>query len=191
MQGGDGARVSMKPADSSVMSASSTIFEGGGHRSISTDYGVTFDNVTLGLDQDTSSVIQIDPTPGLKHPLLFTHSQLPTTGLSRVFYKPLDKTTGWKSVSSALFAPISQLDHTTEPALHEFVVTLTGSRNLFVLTDVRAHLGNLVLFENTPPLPKLSNGVSDAHANAGKSSLEPQTLYYVTAGSRPSRAFRS
>jgi len=192
MSPGDGGRVSFKPADASVMAATATIFEGGGHRSLSTDFGITWENVTLGLDSETTAVLQIDPTPGLAHPLVFTHSQPSAAASNRIFYKPLDLTTPWQEASgSAISGAISQLDHTTEPTLHELLVTVEGSRKLYVYSDVRVHLGNLDLFDHTPPLPALSNGVRDAHGNADKSDLQPQTLYYTTAGSRPSRAFRS
>src|SRR5262249_12658980 len=158
----------------------------GGNRSLSTDFGTTWTNVTLGLDADTNAVVQIDPTPGLLKPLVFTHSQI-GTGPFAVFFKALDTTSGWTQASPYGFSVTPpQLDHTTNPARHALVVTLGNSQTLMVLSDVRANLGNLPLLVRTPPILASSNGVSDAHANADRSELQPDTIYYTTAGSRPS-----
>jgi hypothetical protein len=194
MEPGDGGMVSIKPADAAFMAASGTIFEEeGGNRSFSDDFGIAFHDIEMGLDDDKFSPMLIDPTPGLSDPLVFTATQPPAGIFTTVEYKPLDQTTPWAAASGWSFpGEASNLDHTTEPALHQLLLTLKDSRKLYVLTDVRAHLGLLPFFDQTPPsLPATTNGTDDAHGNADRSDLKPQTIYYTTAKSRPSRAYKS
>jgi hypothetical protein len=86
---------------------------------------------------------------------------------------------------------ITHLDHTTNPDRHEIIVTREDRRGLWAYVGPRDKLGDLQIMDITPPLPDLTNDVKDAHANADKSGLQPDTLYYTTGASRPSRAFIS
>jgi hypothetical protein len=186
----DGAQGSIMPDNDSVMTTSAT----GGQRSVSYNSGSFWFDINFNLDSDPSSFpsIQIDPTPGLDNPRIFTHS-IDKNELSHIFFRPtLDPFVAWEQASHFVLQGVfTHLDHTTNHDSHEIIVTREDRRSLWAYVGPRGQLGNLQIMDITPPLPDLTNGIKDAHANADKSGLQPDTLYYTTGLSRPSRAFIS
>lgn len=189
---GDGGQISIAPEDRETVAASGTTFNAGGDRDITFTLGQSdWFKDQHGLDDDNFSSMLLDPTPGINVPLLFTYSQ-DFLGISNVYVRnSLDLISNWTLASGeGLFGSLSHIDHTTDPATHEILMTLDGQRKLFALAGPRANLGALDLIDVTPPLPALISG-PNAHANADRSAKQHQTIYYTTAGSRPSRAFVS
>jgi len=212
--GGDGGQVSIMPDIPSFVAFSTTILAKGfpGHRFVSFDSGTNNFSVDCDLKGDNRSTMLIDPTPGIAFPYLFTHtddseieegdSDKPDEpSPSRVFFKPLVTflTCDWQPVGpDTVPETITQLDHTTNPDLHEMVLTLKDDHRLFVFSDVRANLGSLPLFERTPPLcgtppPPTCDppANADARTNADRSTLQPDTVYYTSGRGRPTSAFMS
>ncbi len=214
--GGDGGQVSIMPDVSSFIAFSTTILAKGfpGHRFVSFDSGTNNFSVDCGLNGDSRSTMLIDPTPGVASPYVFTHSDDsqvddsdddkpddPGAASSGVYYKPLFTflTCDWQLVGpDRVPGTITQLDHTTNPSLHEIVLTLKDDHRLFAYSDVRGHLGALPLFERTPPLcgtpaPPTCDppANADARTNADRSTLQPDTVYYTSGRARPSSAFMS
>jgi hypothetical protein len=188
IHGSDGGRGSIMPDNDDVMTASATA----GQRSESFNSGNAWFDINYDLDTESFPSIQIDPTPGIESPHIFTHSH-DTLGLSRIYFRPVfEPFVAWERASHhVLNGVITHLDHTTNHASHEILCTREDRRSLFAYMGARGQLGNLDLVDITPPLPELTNGVKDARANADKSGLQPDTIYYTTGSSRPSKAFIS
>lgn len=189
MAGGDGGQVSIMPTMANVMAASSTVFIGGANRSLSLDYGQDWIGVQGDLDDDNFSSMLIDPTPGLSSPKLFTYSQL--FGLSYIRYRNyFDTISSWSFVNAPLAGALTHLDHTTDSSLHQLLATMDGDQRLWIYSGARSGLASLLPHDKTPPLGTLQ-GTADAHANADRSKIQKNTIYYTTAAARPSKAFIS
>jgi len=185
---GDGGQGSIMPDNANIMAASTN---GDTGRFETLDGGQTWFNINRGLEAQKFSSVLIDPTPGLVNPQIFTPT-LDVLGLGSVVSRSVLDPLDWRPVSPALLpGEVREVDHTTNPAIHEIIATVKSQRSLFALTGPRSSLGNLVLADITPPIPALSNGKRDARANADKSTLMPDTIFYTTGSSRPSRAFLS
>ena len=190
VHGSDGGQGSIMPDDDRIITASAT----SGNRSVSYVGGLSWFDVNFDLDDESFPSVQIDPTPGINLPDIFTHSHPPNNSeVSRIYFRPLfNPFVAWETASNhTLEGVITHLDHTTNSGFHKIIVTREDRRTLFAFHGPRGHLGNLDLANITPPLPDLTNGVKDARANADKSGLQPNTIYYTTGSSRPSRAFIS
>lgn len=188
IHGSDGGQGSIMPDNDSVLTASAT----SGQRSESFNSGNAWFDINYDLDTESFPSIQIDPTPGIGSPYIFTHSH-DTLGVSRIYFRPIfEPFVAWERASyHVLNSVITHLDHTTNHAFHEILCTREGRRGLVAYMGSRGQLGNLDLIDITPPLPALTNGMKDARANADKSGLQPDTIFYTTGNSRPSRALRS
>src|SRR5262249_52878032 len=155
----------------------------------------------------------IDPTPGVALPFVFTHtddSQIdededkpddPGATSTGVYYKPVATflLCDWQLVGpDKVPGSIVELDHTTNPARHELVMTVSGDQRLFAYSGARADLGSLPLEERTPPLcgtpppPTCAPPAdADARTNADRSTLPPATIYYTRGRARPTSTFMS
>jgi hypothetical protein len=191
---GDGGQVSIFPSAASVITGKA--FEAS-RRSVSFNSGKIWFDISLGLDDNKFSTVQIDPTPGVSSPKIFTFSQPdPDVATSVVYYRHFKDTDHpWQRASvDSIFAVLpglaTHLDHTTNPNRHDFAVTLERDHRLFVYTGKRSELGSLVLVDRSPPLTTDSSA-DDAHVNADKSASQPNTIYYTTGTARPSQAFMS
>jgi len=189
VHGSDGGQGSVMPDDDRVITASAT----SGNRSVSYIGGLSWFDINFDLDRESFPSVQIDPAPGIVLPKIFTHSHNNNSGLSRIYFRPVfNPYVAWERASNhTLEGVITHLDHTTNSGFHKIIVTREERRSLFAFHGSRAQLGNLDLANITPLLPDLTNGVKDARANADKSGLQPNTIYYTTGSSRPSRAFFS
>lgn len=187
----DGGQGSIMPDNPDILAGS---INGDNTRFKSTDRGQSWTSINHGLDGQNFSSVLIDPTANIDDPHIFTPTQN-SLGLSNVFYRNVSDPTSadWQLVSPLfLNGVIDHLDHTTDRDVDEIIVTLENSRKLFTYTGPRSLLGLLFLKQITPkPLPAVTNGIRDASANADKSGLQPDTIYYTTGKSRPSRAFIS
>lgn len=188
IHGSDGGQGSIMPDDDRVITASAT----SGNRSVSYVGGLSWFDVNFNLDTESFPSVQIDPTPGINLPNIFTHSH-DNLEISRIYFRPVfDPFVAWETASNhTLEGVITHLDHMTNSRFHKIIVTREDRRSLFAFHGPREQLGNLHLANITPPLPDLTNGVKDARANADKSGLQPNTMYYTTGSSRPSKAFMS
>lgn len=138
----------------------------------------------------------IDPTPGVDEPLIFTSKQLDASGTqSQVVFRLVNPhfVSPWLPISPAVLGgTVNHLDHTTDKDVHQIILTLAGRRRLTSFAGPRTQIGDYVRRGITPPIKKLvDGGTRDAHANADKSVLQPDTIYYTTGASRPSQAFIS
>ena len=185
----DGGQVSIMPDNADVMAASTHGITAG----ITSDFGQNWTDFRTGLIPDGLSFksVLIDPTPFLSRPQVFTYYQTGKPGSSVSYWDFLSALApSWRNVSpGGLPGEISHLDHTTDPTRHTLIITVKRDSRLFELSGSRTQLGSLTLTEITPL--RALRGNIDAHANADKSSLQPHTLYYTTAGASPSRAFVS
>jgi hypothetical protein len=188
VHGSDGGQGSIMPDNDQVITASATSAQ----RSVSYDSGAFWFDVNYNLDHESFPSVQIDPSPGFDHPHTFTHSH-DQLELSRIYFRPTFRPfEPWQRASRfVLPGVITHLDHTTNGENHEILCTREHDRSLSAYVGARGRLGNLDLIDITPPLPELTNDVNDARANADKSGLQPDTIYYTTGSSRPSRAFFS
>ena len=188
IHGSDGGQGSIMPDNDQVITASAT----SGQRSMTYDSGAFWFDVNFDLDDESFPSIQIDPSPGFDHPHTFTHSH-DQLGLSRIYFRPTFRPLeAWERASHfVLPGVITHLDHTTDGEIHQILCTRENYRTLFAYVGPRGQLGSLDLLNITPPLPSLTNGIKDARANADKSGLQPDTIYYTTGNSRPSGAFVS
>jgi hypothetical protein len=189
VHGSDGGQGSIMPDDDRVITASTT----DGHRSVSYVGGLSWFDVNFDLDHDSFPSVQIDPTPGIALPNIFTHSHHDDSEVNRIYFRPVfNPFVAWETASNqTLEGIITHLDHTTNGERHKIIVTRENDQSLFAFHGSREELGNLRRNNITPPLPELTNDVKDARANADKSGLQPNTIYYTTGSSRPSRAFIS
>jgi hypothetical protein len=196
VDGGDGGQVSIMPEQAPVFTFSGTI-GGPGNRYMSIDAGATFIDIACGLrGDDKYPSVLIDPTPDLAAPSVFTYNVL-LGALSSVYIGHLlPLPCGWQPVS---FVPISgvitNIDHTTNPVLHAIPVTLADDFHLSAYFGPRFQATDLSLVDITPHSLSCDRpGATciqkpDTRANADRSSLQPDTIYYTTGTGRPSRAF--
>jgi hypothetical protein len=184
----DGGQGSIMPDLDNVVTSSGS----GGNRAVSYDFGLSWIDIDYALDNNGQPAIQIDPTPGLDNPHIFTHS-IDKNDLSHIYFRPtFNPFVAWEQASHfVLQGVVTHLDHTTNHDRHEIIITREDRRSLWAYVGLRGTLGNLQIMDITPPLPNLMNATKDAHANADKSGLQPDTLYYTTGMSRPSRAYVS
>jgi hypothetical protein len=194
---GDGGQGSIMPDNPLVMTAS---LNGTAGKFVSFNQGLTWSNINDGLEQQKFASLLIDPTPGLDAPLVFTSKLLgdDSTPPSQIVFRLLDAKLlpllpPWLPVSpDTLDGVVNHVDHTTNPDVHQLIATLDGHRALFSYSGSRSSLGDYPLVTITPRLQELAEGAPrDAHANADKSTLQPDTIYYTTGASRPSQAFVS
>jgi len=182
----DGGQGSVMPDNPNLLAVSTT---GDTGRFESIDRGQDWISINHGLEGINFSSVQIDPTPNLDAPLIFTPAKGPV-GATRVLYRSAaDLFSDWQLASPVTFAhDITHLDHTTNETFHTLVVTRQDQRSLFAYSGFRFELGELHVVDLHVPLSPLSNGVRDGRANADKSVLQPNTIYYTTGASRPSQA---
>ena len=189
VHGSDGGQGSIMPDNDDIMTTSATA----GQRSESFNAGGFWFDINGNLDENSFPSIQIDPTPNVQDPFIFTHSE-DSEAVSRIHYRDtLFPTLPWHRASQLpIEGLITHLDHTTDPLMHDLVVTVSKSRDVSLYTGPRFLIGDLLLKKITPHhLPAPTNNAGGAHANADKSGLQHDTIYYTTGPSRPSRAFVS
>ena len=191
---GDGGQASIMPDNPLVITAS---LNGTAGKFVSFNQGLTWSNINDGLEQQKFASLLIDPTPGLDAPFIFTSKLLgdDSTPPSQIVFRLLDVKLlpEWLPVSpDTLDGVVNHVDHTTNRDVHQIIATLDGHRALFSYSGARSSLGDYRRVPITPSLRKLAEGADrDAHANADKSTLQPDTIYYTTGASRPSQAFIS
>jgi hypothetical protein len=194
VDGGDGGQVSVMPENASVLTFSGTI-GGAGNRYLSIDAGASFFDIACGLrGDDRHPSVLIDPTPGLTAPSVFTYNVILGV-LSSVYVGNL-LPCGWQPVN---FVPvpgvITHIDHTTNPLLHTIPMTLASDFHVFAYVGPRILTTDLSLVDITPQILSCDKAARtciqkpDTRANADRSSLQPDTIYYTTGTGRPSRAF--
>lgn len=194
----DGGQVSISPDSTADMFASlGAPFS----RYISTSGGAGWSGaVNCGLGNEWASSMLRDPTPGIANEV-YTYSSN-SGGAARVWWRPETATTcatGWSS------AQVTAFDASFDPRLVDqanntldwvFYVTGWASSWLYVLDSndpagTSPLAGNLVAELRTPPILPRTSPYGAAQANADRSALQPNTVYYVTLDSRPSQAFVS
>lgn len=192
IKGGDGGQVSIMPGINFCVPFMPPIFtettNGSADRLISYNAGMNWTDITLGLDDNKFSPMLIDPTPG--------HStQIFAASSSFLWHRDVcDVVAPWQ-FASPFFVPgvATHLDHTTNAGRHDIIETVKGDQHLYIYTGKRSEIGGLLRFGRTPgSLAPLANGsTADARANADRSILQRDTIYYTTGRARPSRALFS
>jgi|CXWL01.1.fsa_nt_gi hypothetical protein len=115
---------------------------------------------------------------------------------SNAWYKTISSTCDWAKVNPtrfpvtpAAFIP-NMIDQANNTSQYVFYVTSEDSGKLIVLDQAVHGLPGAMDWEDrTPTLPGTNN--IDGAAFADRSALQPNTVYYTTGRSRPSRAFLS
>lgn len=181
--GGDGGPSSISPDNPQEYFYSSGAAYS---RYYSTDQGVTWRNVNCTLGNQWTPAMLRDPTPGLAAPEVFTNTD------SHIWYKRVSTACDWAQVNSTSPLPagfaIKQIDQNNNLYSYVLYATGWGSERLYVMEG--NGMGALLPQLRTPPLPTNASR-NDSLATADRSSLQPQTVYYVTATARPSRAYLS
>lgn len=194
--GGDGGQVSISPDDSNHVAFSYGL---GYRRAMTLDGGSTVSLVDCGLAVPWSPTMAIHPSAGLgpsiQRLLTFTPPQAPSVP-AQIWRRTLNSScaTAWQPMVGAStplpanFNPrLLEIANTPSP----LVVYLTGSgdRRLIVLdSSLHGLPPNMSWVERTPPAPV---GASGADAVAYADRFRSNTVYYVSATSRPSRVMRS
>jgi hypothetical protein len=197
VDGGDGGQVSIMPENASVLTFSGAL-GGPGNRYLSLDGGASFFDIACGLaGDDKRPSLLIDPTPGLTAPNIFTYNVV-LGALSSVYIRSgfLPAPCGWQPLSFVPVAGvITHIDHTTNPLLHTIPVTFADDFHVFAYITPRFLTTNLSLVDITPEVLSCDKPgrtcirKPDTRANADRSRLQPDTIYYTTGTGRPSHAF--
>lgn len=156
--------------------------------------------LNCGLGNEWAASMLRDPTPSVGNEV-YTYSSN-AGGAARVWWRPetaSDCSTGWSSAQVSAFAPSFDprlVDQANNNLAWVFYVTGWGSPLLYVLdsdapSGTSPLAGDLVAALRTPPILPRVGGFGAAQANADRSVLQPNTVYYVTLDSRPSQALVS
>jgi hypothetical protein len=179
--GGDGGPSSISPNNTNDF-----FFSSGAAfwRFFSTNRGNGWSNVNCAFPNNWAPTVLRDPTPGLGLAEMFTHTD------DYLWYKPVSTACNWAKINNGNPLPagfaVKAIDQNNNVSLYVFYATAWGHGSVYVLEG--GSVGSLVPVDRTPPLPPGSS-MNDANVTADRSSLQPNTAYYVTGGARPSRAF--
>ena len=177
--GGDGGPATISPDNTTdFFFSSGAAF----YRYFSTNRGDSWTGVNCTFPTNWAPTVLRDPTPGVAR--MYTHTD------DFLWSKPVSAACDWARINTGHPLPagfaVKAIDANNNPASSVFYATAWSSGALYVLEG--ATLGALTPVNRTPPLPPGST-MADANVTADRSSLQPNTAYYVTGAARPSRAY--